>query len=262
MKFWLLVVMFFAIAHQEAFVPVWSRKTRARVTFNVQQLRAMQAYIAQHPAARVVVVSDLHDVAFKRKSGDFSRFWDLPIRIKGHFLKRIIPFGLRYLWYKLKFSAKKPHIELSVLRGLSCNDRNVLLPLLNPFTLDAAMFGWYKRCAFPLIGFSNIGPASLRFMQQLYPAQMRVFSAIQCTGPEVQYRQKHERKRYQDLIHLIKKNLEYAPNAIFFIDDKRPALDLCRQVLRQEHIASFVYHFHNAINFIRDVRTYAPAIVN
>lgn len=261
MKLKLFIVLFFSLLVQGASAGLWSRSGDARQKFNTQQLQAIQTYIEENPDAHVIVASDLHDVALKRQSGDFYRFWALSKGAKGRFLKNIVPFGIKYLWYKIGFSATKPHLEQSIFYQVPCEEQKALLPLLSPFSFDDVMYKWYQQSAYPLIGFSNIGPASLAFMKKLYPTQMGVFDAIQCAGPEVQYRQKHEEKRYYDLLKVINDTLGYEPDAIFFIDDKRSSLDLCRRLLKKKHIETFAYQFNGADEFTKAVRAHAPALM-
>lgn len=256
-----IIFLFLAVlTTQQVTAGWWQRADRMRQAANTQQLRLLENYIAQHPQSRVVVVTDLHDVALNRVPGDFTRFRALPWSVRLSFLKRIVPFGLRYLCYKCYLPVDKPHIERDVLARLTPEQQLMLLPLVSPFKFDEIMYSWYRRCSCPVVAFSNVGIKSLNYLQQQFVKQMAVFKAIQCSGPDVQYRQKHQDQRYRDLVPFLEHKLGYKPEAVFFIDDRKTCIELGKRVLARENIKTFAYQFKTAAEFAVDLHKYAPCL--
>lgn len=215
---------------------------------NIEQLRQF----AKFDMRKSVIVTDLHDVALDRLSGDFSRAKEV---IKdgrfGRFLCGLSIFGPRYIAHKLFGWPAHPSIEYYACNTQQSLDQQFsVVRLISPFVFNNTMHQFYKNCGRLVFVCSNIGPFSYEFMRRGEPEKFKVFAACQCATQEDGYMQKDNPKFFELLVDKIVAQLGYKPEAILMIDDSQKNLATGKAVIERCGIKTYCYHFKSAQEFV------------
>jgi len=215
-------------------------KEAERQAYNDQNLAALKKFLNVSPETALALVSDLHEVLFDRLPGDFERAKQVGALQMCTFLGHLMPFGCKYLAYKMGLT-NHPSLEYHIVDVGEKEPNKELMQLISPFTINPDMASLYKNCKYPIFACSNIGQQSYDYLDKKFACD-KLFMGKQIATAENGYLQKDRPETYQALYATMTSKMGKAPAAILMLDDRKENLIACQKALTKE-LPSTVYGF-------------------
>jgi len=232
-----------------------------RISLNQSELANLQKLLVANPTAKVVFVTDLHEVVFDRLPGDYARFNQLSLKDKAFFAWNGLRFGTQYIPHKLFGWPKHPAAEAYLLP----DPKNVAaLELISPFKPNLAMMNFYQHATYPVFVCSNIGEHSYGYMKKQYEKKRKncpehapfnqIIQGAQIATKANGHMQKDKVETFQHLVTIIENKLGYKPDIVIMIDDQEKNIKKFKEAMTNKEITVIGYIFQNAHEFLNNIK--------